>query len=98
MALYGYGARRSSGCSTWWLVLGVVGLLVGLGLAAFLALPQLTSVTPAADAALVSAGAPLRLNFNRPMDTASVEQALTLTPPIAGGYSWEGNTLVFRPA
>lgn len=97
MALYSYSARRSGGCSSLWVLLGV-GLLVGLGLAAFFSLPRLTDVSPARDAALVSAGAPIRLTFNRPMDTASVQQALILAPDVVGATTWEGNTLVFRPA
>ncbi len=97
MSLYRYSARRSSGCSGLWVILLGVGLLVGLGAAAFLSLPRLTAVSPARGAALVSAGAPLRLSFNRPMDTASVQQGLRLTPDVPGVFSWEGSTLLFRP-
>jgi Tol biopolymer transport system component len=98
MALYGYSARRSSGCSRLWVILAVVGLLAGLAVAAVFSLPRLTAVSPARQAALVSARAPVRLTFNRPMDAASVEQALTLSPDVPGAFSWEDNTLIFRPA
>src|SRR5689334_23138187 len=97
MALYSYSARRSGGCSSVWLLLAV-GLLLGLAIAAFLSLPRLNTVSPARDAALVSSGAPIRLTFSQPMDTASVQQALTLAPDVPGTTTWEGNTLVFRPA
>jgi Tol biopolymer transport system component len=98
MALYRYSARRSRGCSTLWLLLALVGVLAGLAVAAIVALPRLTRVEPARGAALVSARAPIRLTFNRPMDTASVEQGLALTPDAAGTLTWAGQTLVFRPA
>lgn len=98
MALYNYSARRSGGCSSLWVGLAAVGLLAGLAVAAYLALPRLTAVSPARNAALVPAGAPLRLTFNRPMDAASVQAALTFAPAVPGDYTWEGSTLVFRPA
>ena len=98
MALYGYSARRARGCSSLWLLLAAVGLLVGLAIAAVVALPRLVSRSPAPDTALVSARAPVRLTFSRPMDAASVEAALAFDPPTLGTTAWEGNTLVFRPA
>ncbi len=97
MALYSYSAPRRGGCSSVWLVLAG-GLLLGLAVAAFVSLPRLTVVSPPRGAALVSAGAPIRLTFNAPMDTAAVQAALHLSPDVAGATTWEGNTLVFRPA
>ncbi|MCC7360468.1 MAG: PD40 domain-containing protein [Anaerolineales bacterium] len=97
MAPYGYSARRARGCSSLWLLLAAAGLLVGLGIAALLALPRLVSRSPAPGAVLVSARAPLRLTFSRPMDVASVEQALTFDPPTLGTTAWDGNSLIFRP-
>jgi TolB protein len=74
-----------------------VGLCVGLGLAAFLALPQLTSFSPAAGASEISSLAPIRLNFNRPMNTATLEGALRFEPQRVGAFTWEENTLIFTP-
>jgi TolB protein len=75
----------------------VVGLLIGLGLAAFFSLPRLTAFSPAAGAEFVSSRASLRLTFNRPMDTASVEAALSTDPPMAGAFEWQGSALTFTP-
>lgn len=40
---------------------------------------------------------PIRGTFSQPMDQASVQQALTLQPPVPGATSWQGATLVFTP-
>ncbi|MCC6189461.1 MAG: PD40 domain-containing protein [Anaerolineales bacterium] len=98
MALSAYGPRRASSCSTWWAGLGSLGLLLGLGLAAFVSLPRLTAVYPANGTTQVSARAPIKLEFSRPMDTTSVEQALAITPDVPGRLTWVGNTLIFTPA
>jgi Tol biopolymer transport system component len=71
---------------------------MGLLLMAVLALPKITALMPEPGAAQVSPHLPLRLTFNRPMQTASVEAALHLTPPISGTSRWEGTTLVFTPS
>lgn len=41
--------------------------------------------------------APLQLTFSQPMDEASVQQALKLTPDVAGAAAWQGDTLTFTP-
>ena len=97
MSLSSYSARRSGSPWSLWLTLAGLGLLLGLGLAVWLAIPQLASVSPAEAATSVSSRAPLRLQFTRAMDQASVEAALSLTPPLPGRFSWEGNTLTFIP-
>lgn len=95
---YSYGRRRAGSPVGLWLGLLALGLAAGVGLALVLALPRLVSVAPAAGAQFVSSRAPLLLTFNRPMDTASVEAALTMSPGLPGTYTWEGNRLVFTPA
>jgi TolB protein len=79
------------------LALAAGGLLAGLALAAFLSLPQVKAVYPAAGAQNVSSRASIRITFNRPMDSASVEAALHFTPEAAGAFAWQGNTLTFPP-
>ncbi len=98
MSLGSYHSRRSGSPWSLWLVLGGLGLVVGLGLAVFLAIPRLNSVSPADTAQSVSSRAPLRLSFTRAMDHAAVEAALTLTPALPGRFDWNANTLVFTPA
>lgn len=96
MSLGSYSAGRGSPLSLW-LSLGGLGLLAGLAAAVFFALPRLNAVSPAEAAVSVSSRAPLRLAFNRPMDPASVEGALTLDPALPGTFTWDANTLVFTP-
>jgi hypothetical protein len=96
MSLGSYASGRGSSLSLW-LTLGGLGLLAGLAFAVFLALPRLQSVSPADAAASVSSRAPLRLTFNRPMDSASVEAALSVDPAVSGRFSWDANTLIFTP-
>ena len=98
MSLASYGARRSGSPLTGLVSLIGIGLLLGIGLAIFLGLPRLSAAWPPAGAQAVSSRASLRLTFNRPMNQASVEAGLTLAPDVPGAFSWEGNTLVFRPA
>jgi len=98
MSLSAYGPRRSSGCSAWWAALAALGLLAGLGLAALFSLPRLNAAFPADQSTQISARAPIRLEFSQPMDAASVEAALALSPAVPGHFAWAGNTLVFTPA
>jgi len=62
--------------------------------------PVVTGFAPAHDSTNVSALAPLVVQFSQPMDTNSVQAALTSTPGIAGSFAWSaGNaTLTFTPA
>ncbi len=82
--------------------LKVIGLF-GLGLvflAGFLYLhntPRLIEILPTDGAQEVPARAPLRLRFSRPMQPASVEERLSITPPQPGSFTWEGTTLTFTP-
>lgn len=38
-----------------------------------------------------ASNAPINLTFNRPVDRASVESALTITPPLRGRFSWSSD-------
>lgn len=78
-------------------LLGILlALLVLLGY--WLGTPHLLSVSPAAGATNVSAGAEVRLDFTRPLQTAALAGRLTFEPAMQGNYSWQGHTLVFTPA
>lgn len=44
-----------------------------------------------------SANTSIRIEFNQPMDFASVESRFSIEPKVDGTISWEGNTLVFKP-
>jgi len=79
-------------------------LLLGILLALAVSLgywwwtPRLLSVSPAAQSANVPAGAEVRLDFSRLMQTGSLESRLSFEPAMPGAYSWQGYTLVFKPA
>ncbi len=84
----------------WSLFIGLAAaaLLLGLIVAVFISLPELTGVFPVPGAQNVSSRAPIRLTFSRPMDQAAVEAAFRLTPPHPGQLTWQANTLLFTPA
>jgi Tol biopolymer transport system component len=98
MSLARYEARRSAAGCLPWALLGGLGLLGGLALAAWLSLPRLDSVYPARGAPAASSRTPIRLTFSRPMDPASVQAGLALDPPLPGQWTVDGNTLIFTPA
>jgi Tol biopolymer transport system component len=54
-------------------------------------------VTQAPNGSDVSVGAAIRVTFSRPVDRASVESQLVISPATAGRFFWEGQTLTFRP-
>src|SRR5947209_4447270 len=97
MSFGGQSRRQGAGLATWALLEGV-GLLIGLGLALYLSLPRLATTVPQSGAQFVSSRAPVHLTFNRPMDHASVEAALQLSPPRQGTFDWQNQTLSFTPA
>src|SRR6266849_4888917 len=97
MSFGGQSRRQGAGLATWILLAGV-GLLAGLGLALYFSLPRLDTTLPRSGAQFVSSRAPVRLTFNRPMDHASVEAAVQLSPARPGTFDWQGQTLTFIPA
>src|SRR6266851_3858031 len=97
MSFGGQSRRQGAGLATWVLLAGT-GLLVGLGLALYLSLPRLDATAPRSGAQFVSSRAPVHLSFSRPMDHASVEAALQLSPPRQGAFDWQGQTLTFIPS
>jgi alpha-amylase len=61
--------------------------------------PVLISSSPAHDAGNVPTWSPLVLQFSKPMDTNSVQAALSLNPSIGGAFSWSAaqDELTFTP-
>lgn len=90
----------------WTILLGMVVLLLlsgltvrfGLPHAPWLARPTVT-MTPTSGAADVVPRSRIVLQFSRPMNRHSVEQALQIDPPTSGTLTWtdDGQTLRFRP-
>ncbi|MFN8597508.1 MAG: MG2 domain-containing protein [Anaerolineae bacterium] len=40
---------------------------------------------------------PIELAFNEPIDRVSAEAAFSITPAVRGSFTWQSNTLVFKP-
>ena len=59
--------------------------------------PQVTDVFPEQGAFAIPAQAPLTIRFDRPVNAAAVEDALRSIPQRPGTFSWEENTLTFKP-
>jgi len=79
------------------LLLVILGLLFGIGLVGFLALPRVEAFSPANNARELASYTPLHITFNRSMDHTSVELALHLTPDPGGEFTWDDNRLTFTP-
>lgn len=81
----------------WRLILAPLGVLLLLATFYMLAGPRVRSVVPAPAAASVAKSQGLRIEFSRPMDRASVERRLAITPPVDGQFRWQDRTLTFEP-
>jgi len=75
----------------------ILGIIIGVGFAYFNSTPRLLSFQPEPGSESVPAGSPLTITFSRPMKPDSVEENLTIDPPVQGTFSWERNTLTFTP-
>lgn len=58
---------------------------------------EIESVSPAASMTDVSITADIRVQFDQPMDHASVEAAFSVDPAINGTFRWNNQTLIFDP-
>lgn len=59
--------------------------------------PQVTGVFPEPGSFAIPAQAPLRIDFDRPVNAAAVEGALESIPPRTGSFTWSGNSVSFTP-
>jgi len=82
-------------------VLPLLLILVILILVAMLvylfASPQIEAIEPADGSEKVHPGSDLRITFSRQMDKQSVLSRLRVSPPTDGEFTWEQNSLVFKP-
>lgn len=58
---------------------------------------ELTVSSPVDGSRSVALGQPILVSFNQPMDHASTEAAVQITPATTVAYSWQGNTLAVTP-
>jgi hypothetical protein len=61
--------------------------------------PVVTQISPAHDAQQISPSTPIVIQFSKPMDTASVEQAFSTVPPVKGAFAWTAahDQMTFTP-
>jgi len=59
--------------------------------------PTITSVSPTSEATNVPVTTKISATFSEAMNTASVEAAFSITPSVAGTFSWVENTMTFTP-
>lgn len=78
-------------------LLGALGVLVGLVALGVFAVPEVTAFGPNTASQHIPAGAPIRIEFDRPMDRISVETRLSVEPDLPGEVTWEDNTLLYHP-
>src|SRR4029077_6679567 len=79
------------------------GVLLIAGVVIFMALqppgsvPRLVIGSPMDGANAVQLGQPILVAFNQPMDHASTQSAVQITPATTVAYSWDANTLAVLP-
>ncbi len=63
------------------------------------AAPTVLSTLPVEGDTMYSAAAPIEIQFSKPMNRASAEQAFSITPPVAGSFLWYNtdSKMVFDP-
>jgi Bacterial Ig-like domain len=60
--------------------------------------PTIVDVSPADLATGVARAANVTVTFDEPMDRPSAERAFSISPSIAGVFSWTANTMTFNPS
>jgi TolB protein len=74
-----------------------IAIICILVLLAILGAPRIKDIQPSPGSNEIPSTAPIRIDFNQPMDRVSVETRLTIEPEIAGSFLWEGNSFTFIP-
>ena len=71
-----------------------IGVIIGTLIVAVIAAPRVVGITP--DGQEISSTSKISIEFNQPMDQASVESRLTINPFAGGRLSWEENSLLIE--
>jgi uncharacterized protein YvpB len=58
---------------------------------------QVISVSPGNGATGQSIQTQIRINFDQEVDHASAQSKFSINPSNAGSFSWDGNTMIFKP-
>jgi Tol biopolymer transport system component len=82
-----------------WLFLIPIAILLAIGIATAVSRsrPQVANTFPAASDVAVAQQAPLRITFSQNMSQGSLPANLQTNPPREGSFTWEGQTLIYRP-
>ncbi|MEI6478134.1 MAG: Ig-like domain-containing protein [bacterium] len=56
---------------------------------------RVSSITPRSGSGGVSVGTPIKVAFDQPVDHDSAQQAFSISPAVAGTFSWSGQTMSY---
>ncbi|MDP3487940.1 MAG: Ig-like domain-containing protein [Bacillota bacterium] len=76
--------------------LGLLGVVL-MGCRRDTTAPEIISTFPAYGQFDVERGVDITIGFTEPMNKSSVEKNFSITPDVAGAFSWSGNTVKFIP-
>jgi len=77
--------------------LGAIAIALVLIILVILGAPRVSNIQPTPGSTMVPSTAPIRIEFNQPMDKISVETRFRIEPQSSGRFVWQGNTLSFVP-
>ena len=77
--------------------LGALAIASILIILLILGAPRVSNIQPTPGSTMVPSTAPIRIEFNQPMDKISVETRIRIEPVSSGRFEWQGNTLSFVP-
>jgi Tol biopolymer transport system component len=82
-----------------WLIIVPIFLIIifSIGIVYLVFSPELVNVSPGPGEVDVLAVSAVRLTFSTDMQTESVEELLSITPPVPGVFTWQERTLTFTP-
>lgn len=58
---------------------------------------KIASTTPNNGWSAVNIHSPIKITFDQEVDRASTENNFSISPSVHGGFSWDGNTMIFTP-
>jgi Tol biopolymer transport system component len=79
------------------ILIAVAVLILGTGISVILLMPTVESFGPQTIQGGLPRTATFWITFSRQMRPETVEEQLSINPPIVGSFSWEDRTLTFTP-
>jgi uncharacterized protein YvpB len=59
---------------------------------------EVSQTSPADKSAGIGVDSSIRITFDQPVDHNSAQAHFSISPGVAGDFSWDGNTLLFKPS